>query len=115
MIPLLVCPTVELIVFQTIFFITLILIISLFVVVILKGVKEKRNNDKAEILKRYGTVISKRIFVRSFTTYYVTFELDNSERKEFRVSAEKYGLLVENDYGLLTFQGTRFMSFERIK
>ncbi|NMA17087.1 MAG: DUF2500 domain-containing protein, partial [Erysipelotrichia bacterium] len=31
------------------------------------------------------------------------------------VSAEKYGLLVENDYGLLTFQGTRFMSFERIK
>lgn len=110
-----VCPSVGLTVFQTIFFITFILILSLFVVVILKGVKEKRSNDKEEILKKYGKVISKRIFVREFTTYYVTFELDSNERKEFHVSGEEYGLLVENDYGLLIFQGTRFISFERME
>ncbi|HPW53295.1 MAG TPA: DUF2500 family protein, partial [Erysipelotrichaceae bacterium] len=30
------------------------------------------------------------------------------------VSGDEYGLLAENDYGLLTYQGTRFVSFERM-
>ncbi len=102
------------IIFQILFIGIFFLVIYLFVTVIYKGIKEKLSNDKAEILKRYARLLDKRIHVRSFTAYYVTFELDNGERKEFHVSGKDYGLLVENDYGLLTCQGTRFISFERM-
>jgi len=32
---------------------------------------------------------------------------------EFSVSGSEYGMLAEEDTGKLTFQGTRFLSFER--
>lgn len=32
---------------------------------------------------------------------------------EFRVSDKEYGMLAENDIGRLTFQGTRYLGFER--
>ena len=95
-------------IFQIFFWGVFFFIVSVFFTQIFKNVKEKNDNDKSEILKRPATVISKRIYVRNFTTYYVTFEFDNNERREFHVSGDEYGLLVENDYGLLTFQGTRF-------
>ena len=50
----------------------------------------------------------------SSTTYYATFELENGERLEFTVKGKFYGQLVEGDNGYLTFQGTRFVAFERI-
>jgi len=31
----------------------------------------------------------------------------------FKVRSTEYGLLVENDIGKLTFQGTRYLGFER--
>ena len=34
---------------------------------------------------------------------------------ELRVSGSEFGLLVEGDYGKLTFQGTRYLGFERIR
>ena len=49
----------------------------------------------------------------SSTTYYVTFEMENGERKELHVSGKEYGLLAEGDSGKLTFQGTRYKGFER--
>ncbi|MGI6509598.1 MAG: DUF2500 domain-containing protein [Erysipelotrichaceae bacterium] len=104
----------EELIFQILFLGIFILVISIFAVTIYKGLKEKRNNDKSAVLKRRATVVGKRIDVHSFTTYYVTFELDNNIRSEFAVSGEDYGLLANDDYGLLTFQGTRFISFERV-
>jgi hypothetical protein len=32
---------------------------------------------------------------------------------EFAVSGNQYGMIAEGDFGRLTFQGTRFLSFER--
>ena len=32
---------------------------------------------------------------------------------ELEMSGEQYGLIAEGDQGQLTFQGTRFISFER--
>lgn len=95
------------------FFAILIVALAFMFSMIYKVVKTKRANDKAAILQRNATVVTKRMSVYNFTTYYVTFELDNKERIELSVSGEEYGLLVENDYGLLTSQGTRFISFER--
>lgn len=45
--------------------------------------------------------------------YYVTFEYESGDRSEFKVSGKEYGLLAEGDMGKLSFQGTRFLGFER--
>ena len=33
---------------------------------------------------------------------------------EFHISGKEYGILAEGDIGKLTFQGTRYHSFERV-
>ena len=48
------------------------------------------------------------------TTYYATFQVASGDRMEFQVPRREYGFLVEGDRGRLTFQGTRFLGFERM-
>ncbi|MCS3917083.1 hypothetical protein M2349_002224 [Caldanaerobacter subterraneus subsp. tengcongensis MB4] len=45
--------------------------------------------------------------------YFITFEFETGDRQEFMVGADTYGYLVEGDVGKLTFQGKKFLSFER--
>ena len=47
------------------------------------------------------------------TRYYVTFQVESGDRMELSVSGPEYGMLAEGDRGELTFQGTRYLSFER--
>lgn len=47
------------------------------------------------------------------TTYYVTFQVESGDRMELHVSGTEYGMLAEGDTGKLSFQGTRYLSFER--
>lgn len=47
------------------------------------------------------------------TAYYVTFQVESGDRMEFHVSGSEYGMLAEGDTGKLTFQGTRYLLFER--
>jgi hypothetical protein len=47
------------------------------------------------------------------THYYVTFEVESGDRMELSLSGHEYGLLAEGDTGHLSFQGTRYLSFER--
>ena len=49
----------------------------------------------------------------SSTSYYVTFQVESGDRMELQVSGREYGMLAEGDIGKLTFQGTRYLSFER--
>ena len=49
----------------------------------------------------------------SSTTYFATFEVESGDRMELKVSDKEYGMLAEGDIGKLTFQGTRYKSFER--
>ena len=51
--------------------------------------------------------------MESRTIYYATFEFISGDRLELRVSGEEYGMLAEGDAGVLTFQGTRYLGFER--
>ena len=37
------------------------------------------------------------------------------ERMEFSMEGEDFGLLAEGDVGLLTFQGSRYLGFDRSK
>ena len=46
-------------------------------------------------------------------TYYVTFEVSSGDRMELQLQGHEYGLLIEGDKGKLTFQGTRYLGFER--
>ena len=50
---------------------------------------------------------------RTYTTYYVTFQVESGDRMEFEVDGSDYGLLVQGDIGKLNFQGTRYLDFER--
>jgi hypothetical protein len=64
-------------------------------------------------------VVVKRMWTGGFpfhivsTDYYVTFQLDSGERREFRVTGHAYGTLVEGAEGSLSAQGTRYWGFER--
>lgn len=49
----------------------------------------------------------------SSTNYYITFQVESGDRLELSVPGSEYGLLIEGDEGKLTFQGTRYLSFER--
>ena len=49
----------------------------------------------------------------TYTRYFVTFELENGKRLEFGVKDPEYGMLAEGDRGRLSYQGTRYLGFER--
>ena len=44
----------------------------------------------------------------------LTFQVDSGDRMELYMAGHKFGLLLEGDRGNLTFQGTRYLGFERI-
>ena len=46
-------------------------------------------------------------------SYYVIFEVESGVWMEFSVYGEEYGMLAEGDEGKLTFQGSRYLGFER--
>jgi len=46
-----------------------------------------------------------------FVLWFVTFELENGEHKEFRLSDFQLGLIKEGDVGQLTFKGRKFIGF----
>ena len=85
---------------------------------IFSSLKQGIKNNNSPLLTVPAKVVSKRMHVRgehSHTTYYVTFEVQSGDRMELRVDGNEYGMLVEEDLGLLSFQGTRYVSFERQK
>ena len=95
-----------------------IIVFSSIIIAIFSSLKRGIKNNNSPLLTVPAKVVSKRMHVRgerSHTTYYVTFEVQSGDRMEFHVDGDDYGLLVEQDLGLLSFQGTRYISFERQK
>lgn len=103
-----------------------IMILSVFVFVFFKGMKEWSNNNKQPVLSVVAKIVAKRNHTSrstsnhdghhhhsTSTSYYITFEVESGDRMEFSVSGQEFGLLVEGDIGKLTFQGTRYHKFER--
>lgn len=50
---------------------------------------------------------------RDYTNYYATFQFESGDRLELELKSYEFGLLVEGDKGKLTFQGSRYLGFER--
>ncbi|CAM3787755.1 DUF2500 domain-containing protein [Alkalicoccus chagannorensis] len=46
-------------------------------------------------------------------TYYVTLELEDGRRQEFRIKGHQYAEMAEEDTGTAVLQGTRLVSFTR--
>lgn len=90
------------------------------------NVAQWHKNNQSPRLSVDATVVTKRnhtshhhhnhnghMHTSSSTSYYVTFEVASGDRMELKVKSYDYGMLVEGDYGTLTFQGTRYLGFER--
>ena len=104
------------------------LVIAMFVVVIVRGLGQWSRNNNSPRLTVPALVVAKRTNVSHYhnhtgnmgamhstssTSYYVTFQVESGDRLELNVRGTEYGLLAEGDRGLLSFQGTRYLSFER--
>ena len=109
--------------FEILFTLMFCLIFGMFIFTLIKGINQWNKNNHSPKLTVDATVVTKRDHVSHHhhnnhtthsTTYYVTFQVDSGDRIEFHVSSSEFGMLVEGDYGRLTFQGTRYLSFERI-
>lgn len=95
-----------------------VLVIGVFVAVVISGIRQWHNNNHSPQLTVGAVVTGKRTEVRgdedrTSTRYYATFEVESGDRMEFAVNGREYGLLSEGDSGFLTFQGTRYLGFER--
>ena len=113
--------------FQIMFFIVFGLAISTVLISLVKGVREWNKNNHSPRLTVPATVVTKRTDVtrrrsggtnghhhyHTSTNYYVTFEVESGDRMELHMTGSEYGMLVEGDRGNLSFQGTRYLGFER--
>lgn len=107
-----------------IFFFVLILVIiaGTFLYMITSSLSVWSANNASERLTVPGRVVAKRTQVsggsgdsRALTRYYATFEFEDGGRVELPLKGPQYGLLVEGDFGELTYQGTRFIDFVRMR
>lgn len=111
--------------FRVLFMVVFLAILAMVIVNALRGVRQWNTNNQAPVLSVFATVVAKReefsyhhhhnnmAMNTGSTSYYLTFEVESGDRMEFRVSGREYGMLVEQDFGTLKFQGTRFLGFER--
>ena len=105
---------------QVIMLLVFALVLGSIIVTLIRGVGEWNKNNQSPKLTVPATVVAKRSDVHrgietmhTFTSYYVTFQVESGDRMEFEVSDMEYGMLAEGDSGELTFQGTRYLNFQR--
>ena len=101
-----------------------LLVFAIVALTILRELLQWNKNNHAPKLIVDAQVVSRRTNVsrrrgandvanRTSTTYYVTFQFESGDRLELHIPHSQFGYLVEGDRGKLTFQGTRFLGFER--
>lgn len=118
--------------FQLFFLVILLIVVAMFVLVFVRTISQWNRNNHSPRLTVEATVISRRsnvsyhhhdhgvgggaggIHTTHSTTYYVTFQVASGDRMEFQLTGSEYGMLVEGDRGRLSFQGTRYLGFERM-
>lgn len=118
--------------FEVMFTLVFIIVIGIFIFTLVSGVSTWNKNNNSPRLSVKARVVSKRMDVRrnqhmnagdatgahgfhttTSTIYYVCFQVESGDRMELCVEGNEYGMLVEGDYGTLSFQGTRYLGFER--
>ncbi|MDO5423537.1 MAG: DUF2500 domain-containing protein [Eubacteriales bacterium] len=119
--------------FEVMFFLVFLMIAGIIVANLVRSVGEWNRNNHSPRLTVDACVVAKRTNVThhqhanggdasgahgfhttTSTSYYVTFQVESGDRMELSVRGSEYGMLAEGDRGKLTFQGTRYLSFERL-
>ena len=93
-----------------------LLFFGVLIFMLVKTFSNNRKNDNSPVLTTPATVVTKRTHVwgdHAHTNYYVTFQVPSGDRMELEIPQDRFGYLVEGDQGDLTFQGTRFLRFQR--
>jgi hypothetical protein len=103
-----------------------IIIVGVILFTIFSGIKQWSHNNKQPVLTVVSKVVGKRSKVNTSnsnqndnmhsstsTTYFATFEVESGDRIEFSIKDREFGLLSEGDQGKLSFQGTRYLGFNR--
>lgn len=102
--------------FQLLFILMFGLVFGLIVSTLIKSSKQNHKNNDSPRLTCEATVVTKRTKVwgdHSHTVYYATFQFESGDRLELEIPHNQFGYLVEGDKGKLSFQGTRYLGFER--
>ena len=114
--------------FEVMFVLIFVIVIGMFVFGAVSGIRQWKKNNDSPRLTVDAQVVAKRTDVthhsaahhdgmhstgHTSTWHYATFQVDSGDRMEFSVGGPEYGMLAEGDYGRLTFQGTRYLGFER--
>ena len=111
--------------FQILFTIAFLMVIGIFAVILIRSITQWNKNNHSPRLTVPAVVVSRRTNVshshsgtnvhhhHTSTTYYVTFQVESGDRMELHMTGQEFGMLVEGDRGRLTFQGTRYLGFER--
>lgn len=109
-------------VFPIIWVVMFVFIFGMIIMTFAKSIRQEHKNNQSPKLTVSATVIAKRDQVsvhhhdhhrHTSTRYFVTFQVESGDRMELQTGGSEYGLLIEGDQGKLTFQGTRFLNFER--
>lgn len=114
--------------FEVLFFLVFCLVLGTFLFVAVRGLSQWSKNNRSPRLTVNARVVAKRTHVSHHhhsgntdfgghyhvtTGYFVTFQVESGDRMELSVTGPEYGMLIEGDSGKLTFQGTRYLGFER--
>ena len=102
--------------FPIMFCVVFVLVVFIIGGTIVQNLKQRHKDDNSPRVSSEATVVAKRTHVRgdhAHTTYFATFQFESGDRMELMIPYNQFGYLVEGDRGKLTFQGTRFLSFER--
>lgn len=112
--------------FSGMFTIIFLLALGILLATIIKGIMQWGKNNASPRLTVAATVVAKRTDVTrrhgssidnhhtfSSTRYYVTFQVESGDRMELEMEGNQFGLLAEGDRGNLSFQGARYLGFER--
>jgi Protein of unknown function (DUF2500). len=116
---------------STMVMIGFVFVFGMIIVTAIRGALQWNKNNHSPILTVDSKIVAKRMAVShhnhngadntamhhssSSTTYYATFEVESGDRLELHIPPREYGMLAEGDAGRLTFQGTRYKGFERIR
>ena len=115
-------------IFGILFFLMFFAVFGLILFTIISSIRQWNKNNHSPRLTVPATVVAKRINTShsshrhgtghvhhssTSTSYYVTFQFESGDRMELHMAGHEFGMLVEGDRGRLTFQGTRYLGFER--
>lgn len=115
----------------SIFSIFFLLIVGIIVFSVIRRIVQWDKNNKSPEISVKASIVDKRESKNTTThynagditgahgmhtttdvTYYIKFMVESDEYMEFSVSHSEYNILSKGDEGVLTFKGTRYMSFK---